>query len=316
MKASDLIESYVDDVARRLPRRLRNDVGFELQALLNEELQAKADAAGRPADEAMAQALLGGFGRPEDVADRYRPATFTIIKPAETRAFALTAILGVAVQWAVSLPAVFLRPETFPGQAFVRLGAWWLGSGLGAFWLPGLMVVVAIVVRWIAHRWPRSAAWSPPRPVDRDLVSRPILALGLVGWALAIVIWVGMPWYGPHLPGVLPRVFAFDDGFLHTRAPWLLPVWAGHYGVHAVALVEGRWRRITRRISLGFGLAICGLLAWFIAAGPVFINRATDDVAKGLVLLTILLSLIGAMVELHREQTRVHRPKGLAGARS
>ncbi len=309
MKPSDLIETYVDDVARRLPRKLRGDVGLELHALLGEELQARADSAGRPADEAMALALLSGFGLPADVADRYRPASFVIIKSAETRGFALTALLGVAAQWALTLPSVFLRPEAFPGQDFARLGAWWTSFGLGAFWWPGLMVVGAIIIRWIGYRWPRTETWEPPRRLDRDRINRPLLAMGLLAWAAGAAIWIGMPWYGPHLPGALPRVFAFDGAFLHTRAPLLLPLWAGGYAIYIMAFLEGRWRALTRRLRLGFDLAIGALLAWFIVAGPIFTARPTNDSAKGLVVLTVVLSLIAEGASLYRERTRLRRPK-------
>ncbi|MFI4933081.1 MAG: hypothetical protein ACHP7N_00525 [Caulobacterales bacterium] len=314
MNPSDLIESYVDDIAKRLPRKLRNDVGFELRALLGEELQGKASDADRPADEAMALALLNAFGRPEDVADRYRPASFVIIKSSETRGFALTALLAVAVQWALTLPPVFMLPELFPGQAFSRLGAWWTSWGLGAFWLPGFMVVAFIIVRWIGHRWPRADAWAPPRLADRDRINRPLTILAMGAWTLGAAVWIGMPWYGPHLPGVLPSVFAFDDGFLRARGPWLLPLWAAQYGVYMTALVDGRWLKITRRIRLGLDLALCGLLAWFTAAGPIFVSKTTDASGRGLLCLVVLISLISVSVTLYREQARVGRPKGLAGA--
>ena len=42
MDPQALIESYVDDVVRRLPRRQRSDVGLELRSLLGEELAARA----------------------------------------------------------------------------------------------------------------------------------------------------------------------------------------------------------------------------------------------------------------------------------
>ena len=80
MNANDLIESYVIDVAVQLPRKQRNDVAFELRALLNEGLQDKAEAAGRHVDATMATEFLRAFGRPADVAARYRP-TLTIIDP-------------------------------------------------------------------------------------------------------------------------------------------------------------------------------------------------------------------------------------------
>jgi hypothetical protein len=309
-----VIESYVDDVVRRLPRSQRNDVGFELRSLLNEELDAKATDVGRPADETMALALLGNFGFPGAVAARYRPSDFTIIEPAQSRAFALWSLIGVAVQWALTLPSVFSAPEALAGQVFARLGAWWTSWGLGAFWLPGFMVVVAIIAGWIRHRWPRVGAWTPRRVLDRDSLSRPLLALALAAWAAAAALWIAMPWYGPHLPGALPMVFAFDDDFLRTRAPWLLPLWAGHYGVCVMALAEGRWRKLTRRLGLGFSAALCGLLAWFVAAGPIFRYRPTDDTARSLVALVVLGSLISAAVGLYREQGRIRPPKGLTSS--
>jgi hypothetical protein len=313
MTPHEMIESYVHEVARRLPRKLRNDVAFELRDLLADELQAKADAAGGAPDEAMALTLLNAFGRPADVADRYRPASFVIIPASQTRGFALTALIGVALQWALTLPPVFNQPEAFPGQNLSRLGAWWTSWGLGAFWLPGVLVVIAIVAQWIAHRWPRPDAWAPrPVIVDRDRVRRPLLLLGLVGWALAAGLWIAMPSYGPHLPGVLPRVFAFDDTFLRDRASWLLPIWAGHFGVYVAAFVQGRWTRLTRRLDLAFGLAISVLLAWFVAAGPVFAAKATDDAAKAITALVVALSLIATAVTLYRARHRLHAPKGLA----
>ena len=42
-----LIEAYVVDVMRRLPRKQRNDVGFELRALLTESLRGRAADTGR-----------------------------------------------------------------------------------------------------------------------------------------------------------------------------------------------------------------------------------------------------------------------------
>lgn len=51
MTADDVIQFYVRDVASYLPRKKRNDVAFELRALLQDELAAKASAQGRAPDE-------------------------------------------------------------------------------------------------------------------------------------------------------------------------------------------------------------------------------------------------------------------------
>src|SRR5471030_1363485 len=103
MDSHAIIESYVDDVVRRLPRRQRTDVAFELRSLLTEDLGGHAADAGRPADAEMTMELLKAFGRPTDVADRYRPAGFTVIRPADAPRFTWLALGGVALQWAISL---------------------------------------------------------------------------------------------------------------------------------------------------------------------------------------------------------------------
>ena len=82
MNVNELIDAYVADVAVQLPRRQRNDVAFELRALLGEELQAKAEATGGAVDVSMATEMLRDFGHPDDVAARYRSRPeITIIDP-------------------------------------------------------------------------------------------------------------------------------------------------------------------------------------------------------------------------------------------
>ena len=316
MTAEDLIESYVDDVARRLPKKLRNDVGFELRSLLLEDLQAKAVEANRPTDPAMAMALLSAFGRPADVAEQYRPASFVIIKPTDTNTFAVIAIMAVVLQWVVSLPPVFIQPEIFPGQAVSRLCAWWVSFGLGAFWLPGFLIVVTIIARWFNYRWPRTRAWSPRQIVGRDHVNRALLACGIAALTLGAAVWIALPLIVTRLPGGVQRVLTMDSHFLHVRAPWLLAVWAGQFCLLLTVLVEGRWHGASRRVALGFNLTISALLAWFTISGPIFVSAVTDNSAKGFAVLMILFCLTSAVLDIIWEQARVRELKGLVQGRS
>ena len=73
MHASEVIETYIDDTVRLLPRRQRDDVATELRSLLNEELHARAQESGRPPDESLALSLVRDYGRPNEVAARYQP---------------------------------------------------------------------------------------------------------------------------------------------------------------------------------------------------------------------------------------------------
>ncbi len=105
MNINDVMESYVRDVARYLPRGKRNDVAFELRALLGDELAAKAQAAGRAPDKAMVMELLKGFGRPAEVAGRYFQRS-AVIDPTDTHHFliwSLAAAVTVSVLSKMSL---------------------------------------------------------------------------------------------------------------------------------------------------------------------------------------------------------------------
>ena len=129
MHATEVIESYVDDTVRLLPRRLRDDVAAELRSLLFEELHARAQEWGGPPDEPLALSLVRAYGRPNEVAARYSPPS-AIIDPADSTSFLRAAFIG-AVRWPCSARSasgyrpVRTRPTTCSRSAS------WSGS---AFW--------------------------------------------------------------------------------------------------------------------------------------------------------------------------------------
>lgn len=174
MDATEVIDSYVHDVARRLPPGQRNDVAFELRALLADDLRARAEAEGRSPDQQMAVAMVREFGRPAAVAvSYYRP--FTIIEPSDTWSFLVAAIAGgTLASLLVSLghgSAPSHEPTQLANAAFLA----WLGA----------LVVVFGVKNLILRYRPSAFAWTP-RPVRyTDSVSR----AGAVGLAL---VWLAL----------------------------------------------------------------------------------------------------------------------------
>ena len=160
MNPNDVIESYVADVVRRVPIKERNDIGFELRALLREMLDERAQAAGTAPDDAMVLEMLREFGTPEEIAARYRAPGFVILRAEQTRQFALLSLGGIALQWAVSLPRV---------SDLQTLGTWWVTWGLGAFWWPGFLSMMALLTAWFRQWRTVEPQWSP-RDVDRDRV--------------------------------------------------------------------------------------------------------------------------------------------------
>lgn len=303
MKASDLIESYVTDVAVQLPRKQRNDVAFELRALLNEELQAKAEAAGRGVDAAMATELLRAFGRPVDVAARYRP-TLTIIDPADGRAFLRAAVVGLAIIWCLGLLMRLRQPIDSVSDLLRALGHWWGATVIPSLWWPGLLVVGFGVASWVSRRWPQTSEWRP-RAGDRIIGGRAALVMGLVGILVGLFVLIDPRWVldvlfdGRAAPAAYDA-FTYTETFRHRQAPCLLVLILLNIPVFITVIVSGRWSALMRRIETGLGLVDCAVMAWTVLDGPVFITPSSDRTVKLLLVLIVALTLVGIGIKLHR----------------
>ena len=237
MNASQVIDSYVRDVAQYLPRDKRNDVAFELRALLADELAAKAAAAGKPPDQAMVMELLAGFGRPAEAASRYAPRA-PIIDPADNHNLFIWALVG-------SVVATLRNPQA--GITFLG----WVGA----------VFLVFAGLAWARRRQgPGVLRWRPkrvekPAAMPRILALIPVVALLAfpVFQYLAPQAFVRLAFLGAVPTSGLEFTQAFRDSW--QRAATLL-AFAGVVGVHLAVLVQGGWRPWSR---WGIAVANAGL---------------------------------------------------------
>ena len=299
MTPNDVIDAYVADVIRRVPGKQRDGIGLELHGLLAEMLADRAQAQGRAADDAMVLAMLRDFGSPADIAARYRTPGLLLLPPEHTRMFALLSLVGIALQWALSLPRVF--------DGSLSPGGWWLTLGLGAFWWPGFLAMGSLFGAWLRHKGWFQPAWKP-RIVDPERINRSAMAFGLFWFAVGAALVTSLPWLAPAMPGVLPQVFAFDPEFLRVRAWPVLPLWAVSFAILALVYRQGRWSPLTRKLELVSSTAFIALLGWWLAAGPMFQAKATDDGARGAIALVIVFIAIDLVVRIRRRRTLPRAP--------
>ena len=217
MNANDVIEAYVTDVAARLPRKQRNDVAFELRALLNEGLQDKADAAGRAADAAMAIELAQTFGRPADVAARYLPA-LTIIDPADGHRFLRATVIGLAIIWCLGLCERLLQPIDSDAELLGVLAQWLLGTVVASLWWPGVLVAGFAAAAWTRRRSPQTSVWKP-NTNEIAPGSRAGMVLGLVGIAFGIFVLIEPRWVLDFFWGGRAAPAAYAALNLHRHVP-------------------------------------------------------------------------------------------------
>ncbi len=304
MNPSDVVESYVVDVMRRLPAKDRNEVGLELRGLLTEMLEDRARTAGRAADDAMVLGVLREFGTPAEIAARYRPpgrlAGIVVIPAAHTRSFAIWSIGGMALQWALTLPRVFDGSQP--------IAAWWFGSGLGAFWWPGFLAMMSLMGAWLQSRSLFLSKWTP-RISDPDRIHRGGMIAGLAAFAIGMSFMIALPWLADLLPPHLARVFAFDPDFLRARAWPVVVLWLASFATLLLVLRNGRHTTLTRRLELGGSLAFVALIGWWLAAGDIFIETLTNDGARGGLALVIAFILIDVAVELYRGRPQITAPQ-------
>lgn len=297
---NEVIEAYVTDVLRRLPGKDRTGIGFELRGLLTDMLAERE----HPDDDATVLAMLREFGTPAEVAERYRPPGLVIIPASESRTFARWAIGGVLLQWALTLPQVF---------GDLRLVTWWFSWGLGALWWPGFLVMAYLGQAAVRQRgWLTPSAWSP-RTFDPERVNRGALGMGLAAFAAGVALMCALPWITPALPAPLAQVLAFDADFLRSRAWWALPLWLASFATLAWVYARGRWSTLTRHLDMLTSLAFIALMAWWIAAGPIFLAKATNDGARGALVLVIAILLVDVVVKAVREAVRIRTPRVTTG---
>jgi hypothetical protein len=300
MNANDVIESYVRDVGRYLPRGKRNDVAFELRALLAEELAAKSRAAGRAPDKAMAMELLKGFGRPADAAGRYhqRPA---VIEPVDTHHFLIWTLAAAVV--------VSVLSRLSPAGAM---------NGGGVFLqCLGALVVVFAVMGWWRRRSPDATGWRPK--LGPDWMPRGLAMLAMAATLVFPVFMYAAPqtFVRVMFLGTLPAsgvelTEAFSQSGLRGATMALLILLPAMYAAIAVQGGGRSWTGWTSVVLHG-GL---GLLLVAHAAPPdalpgrepfaVFLSARSNAIALPIFCAVGAMLVLCAFYDAYREWARIN----------
>ncbi len=306
MTAGDVIESYVRDVARYLPRKKRNDVAFELRALLQDELAAKAATQGRSPDGQMAMDLLSGFGRPAEAAARYEPRP-PLIDPADNHSLLIWVVVGALV-FQVANPQNRLAALQWVGVVFLGFAA----------------------VAWRRRRLPSDRLhWRPSRDRFPEVLSRPLAllpALATLAFPFAMYLapqaWWGIATLGTGNAGGL----ALSEAFLHSwQRGVTLTGLALLVAIYGAATAQGGWSTWCRRALIATHLLVGTMLV--VHAAPMFTllgrqtflifeSRVANDVAMPIFGLVGGMTVLATLYDAYTEWARVSPAPALQGAGS
>jgi hypothetical protein len=287
---AELLDRYVHEVGRRLPKKQRADVEAELHSLLMDALQDRMAEGGTEerAPEADQVAVLQEFGPPAQVAAQYAPPHRYLIGP---RVYDLYRIVVAAVAGSITLAYLVLLllaawgdPEPF--RALVSSFGEVFGSYLGAV-LAGLGAVTltfAILERVapdLNFEVEGEAAWDPhtlPQIQDRDRIEVGGQIAAIVLTVIALIVfnffpeWIGISFRGsindaPRSWHTMPLLAPI---FFTAYLPWLNVLWIANIGLSIVLLRQGRWQRLTRLAD--FVLTVLGaFILYRMAFGPALL---------------------------------------------
>ena len=303
----DLIERYIQDVSRRLPRRLRADVEKELRSSLHDALDARAANAGDRAESAAPDdqvvELLRKFGPPAQLATSYRSAPGFLVGPELYPAFLKTmkivtiVIVGIVAASVVAGAIGEPNPlfEIAKGLALSNLFSEIIeamGWVVLVFWIiqlatSGSRMTAGGGVLGTPHASdPTSTSWDPhslPKHDDPDRIGR-------TGLMVEIAIMIALVVLLAVFPGAVGATVSTNDerhwvalmgpGFLAGRG--LLYVgFMCTVALNMILLRHNRWTIPTRMFDLVISGVFIAAVLPMVTGGNVVANNPAGLAANG-----------------------------------
>lgn len=274
----NLIERYVSEIGKHLPRKSRADLETEIRSTLEDMLEERATQAGRPADEAMVQALLKEYGAPAKVAATYLPEQY-LIGPKLFPIFLLVLkIVGIVLVILTMVgTGIKIGMDGLNGQAAAALianyGLQLLTGLISAF--GNIVLVFAILERVMPkaeYENELHADWDPaelaqaPDPNEiRIWEPSAAIVFSVLGLLVFNVY--------PQVLGIFSfsgenSVFipVLSEAFF-KQLPWINLTWLLGIGLNLWLLRTGRWTPATRWCEVGLKIAGVGI-TYLLLAGP------------------------------------------------
>ena len=132
------------------------------------------------------------------------------------------------------------------------------------------------------------------------------MVMGLIGVALGLLVltdprWVLDAFWGGLAAPAAYEALTYNESFRQREGALLWLLVASNIPLLAAAILWGRWTAMMRRLQTVGTVATCAAMAWAVAGGPIFIRPAADSMAKGLILLIMVLTLLDLGIKLYRQ---------------
>jgi len=296
-----LVERYVSEVGKNLPRKTRSDIEAEIRSSIDDMLDDRAKKEGRAPDEDMIVEVLKELGSPEKMAASYTGEKY-LIGPRLYPTFIL--VLKILATVLVVLAAVrFGFGIAQPGMTaneFISLFITSLGVLINSLLVAlGNIVLIFAIIEWtVPDIKVKSKEWDPhslKNIPSLDEVKPVALILDTVFTIFVILLfnfypnWIGIGYWQN---GTWYMVPVLSEAFF-TYLPWLNLIWAGTVVLNIILLRQMRWQPITRWIRIGLRFFNI-IILYRMLIGPSLISLSSEALVlinRGIAQVTSLANL-------------------------
>jgi hypothetical protein len=285
----NLIDKYIAEVGKHLPRRNRADIEAEIRSTLEDMLEERSQGAG-PADEATVMQVLKEYGAPREVAAKYKthpyligPRLFPIFEMVIRIVFLV--VIGASL---IGLTVDLLQTGLTGPEIVSAIGKWLGGLFTGLIMAFGNIVIVFAIIE---RTKPATDAfekevrdWDPKdllREQDPDEVDKADHVATIIFSALALVVF--------NLYPDLLSIRCYSDGTWLTMPiltetffsflPWINLMAVLQIAYSSFMLGQKYWRPMTRALDIGLHLAGM-VLAVVILRTPGITNITPESLAS------------------------------------
>jgi len=304
----NLIDRYVHQVGKRLPKKQRTDVENELRSLLSDMVEDRAQTKVDKADEEVIVDVLREFGSPSQVADSYQSRKKYLIGPELFPIFKLVVTIVVSVLSALALVGMVtsaIGSETIFSTFLKELTGGFFDYLQGIISVFANIVIIFALIEWLVPAdklaleiEDEEGEWDPrslPTPDDDTQISRFGTIVGIVfgviflAWLNSYPNQVGMFYINEEQ---VSFISILSPTFFEIVLPWLNFSIIVSIGVDIFRLWSGKRTQLVRLLEIGKDVVSALVLYVFISNPPVFAISAELVGHDGFEALTDLLNSI------------------------
>jgi hypothetical protein len=306
----NLLDRYVSAVGKNLPQKMRADIETEIRSTLEDMLEERTEANGRPVDDELIKQVLIEFGDPEKVAASYLPERYLIgprLYP--TFMLVLKIVLTVLTVLAMVGLGVALATASTPQVFWNNLAKSALGFGTGLLQAFGNIVLIFAIIEWATQQnkeKEEQKVWNPDTlkyESTPDEVKKAEQIVTIVFSTLFLLIF-------NFYPNMIGMAYTTGQGWVFTPVlsdtffsylPYINVLMVLSIGMAVILLRQGHWTTATR--LLWIGLKAAGIaLAFSMLFGPSLIAITPEAMASttgmGMAEASSLVSLINQVPRL------------------